>query len=247
MRATQFEFRFRAFIVIALYLLGFYAPWERYGTSGNSSPTRLWSWLAIEAARSNLLSVGGAYLVVTLIAVALAIAGASLRVWGTAYLGGAVMRNPAMQAGAVLAAGPYRHLRNPLYLGMLLTSFAVAVLMPASGALLFVIAITGFTLRLISGEEGFLTGKLGQTYVDYRSAVPALLPRLRSRLPIPTEKARWGQSLLAELYPVGTAACFAVLAWSYDANLLTRCILICFGLHLIARAIVRPKSAALPA
>jgi protein-S-isoprenylcysteine O-methyltransferase Ste14 len=234
-KATRFEFRFRVAIICALYFLGFFAPWERLGANAPANPVRLWSWLAIEAARTNLLSVGHAYLIVTIATVAVAIVGGVLRVWGTAYLGGFVMRNSAMQAGAVMASGPYRYLRNPLYVGMLLTSYAVAILMPVSGALFFVIAMTVFTLRLIGGEESFLTRQLGEDYLEYRKAVPALLPSLRSRLASSTIKPRWVQSVLSEVYPLGTAVCFAVLAWSYDANLLTRCILVCFGLHLLAR------------
>jgi protein-S-isoprenylcysteine O-methyltransferase Ste14 len=240
-KATRFEFRYRVAINCALYFLGFLAPWERFGAGANPNPPRLWSWLAIEAARTGLVSTGGAYLAVTVAAVPLAVLGAWFRLWGTAYLGSFVMRNQAMQAGAVMASGPYRYLRNPLYLGMLLNAFAVAILMPVTGALVFLLGIVFFTLRLIGGEEAFLTGELGGAYLDYRKAVQAIVPSLRPRLEASPVRPRWGQSLMAEVYPVGTAVCFIALAWSYDANLLIRCVLICFGLSLIARAIARPS------
>ncbi len=238
MKATRFEFRFRVAIIVALYLIGFNPLWARAGGGTNSS--RLWSWLALRLAQSNLLSLGNAYLTVTVLAVAMAILGAGLRLWGTAYLGHSVMRNPTMQAGTVMASGPYRYVRNPLYIGMLLTSFAVAVLMPAAGALVFIVAMLIFTLRLIGGEEAYLASELGESYLEYRKAVPSVFPKLRSPLPVSTARPRWAQSLLAEVFPVGTAICFAAVAWSYDADLLTRCILVCFGLHLIARALTRP-------
>jgi len=235
-RATKFEFRFRVAIICALYFLGFFAPWERFGEGANANPVRLWSWLALTVARTNLLSVGNAYLVVTVVAVVLAILGAAFRVWGTAYLGHFVMRNPAMQAGSVMASGPYRYLRNPLYVGMVLNSIAVSVLMPTTGALFFLVGFTLFTWRLIGGEEAFLTGELGEAYLEYRRAVPSLLPRWGLGLPISTVRPRWMQSLLAEVYPVGTAVCFAVLAWGYDADLLSRCVIVCFGASLVVRA-----------
>ncbi len=248
MKATRFEFRFRVAIICTLYFVGFYAPWERLGARANPNPPRLWSWLAIMGARTNLLSVGNAYLAVTIGAVALAILGAWLRLWGTAYLGHFVMRNPAMQAGSVMASGPYRHMRNPLYVGMLLNSFAVSILMPTTGALFFLVGMTAFTLRLIGGEEAFLAGELGQDYAEYRNAVPSIVPSLRSRLAASTAKPRWAQSLFAEIYPVGAAVCFVALAWGYDADLLTRCVLVCFGVSLVVRALISPPTdaAAIP-
>ncbi len=240
MKATRFEFRIRVFIICALYFLGFFAPWERFGARANANPPRLWSWLAIEAARSGLISTGAAYLIVTVVAVALAVLAAWLRLWGTAYLGSFVMRNQMMQAGAVMASGPYRHLRNPLYLGLLLNAFAVSILMPVTGALFFLVGIVVFTARLTGGEEAFLSGELGEGYLEYRKSVPAIVPSLRPRLGASSIQPRWRQSLMAEVYPVGAAACFAALAWSYDADLLTRCVLICFGLSLVVRAIMRP-------
>jgi protein-S-isoprenylcysteine O-methyltransferase Ste14 len=240
-KATRFEFRYRVAIICTLYFLGFFAPWERFGASATVNPVKLWSWLALNVARTGLLSVADAYLLVTAAAVVLALLGALLRVWGTAYLGHAIMRNPAMQAGAVMASGPYRYLRNPLYAGMALNSLAVSILMPATGALFFLAGFTVFIARLIGGEEAFLAGELGETYREYRSAVPSLLPRARSRLPASTVKARWGQSLRAEVYAAGTAACFAVLAWRYDANLLTRFVIVCFGISLVLRALTSSR------
>jgi protein-S-isoprenylcysteine O-methyltransferase Ste14 len=241
-KATHFEFRFRVAIICTLYFMGFYAPWERLGAGANPNPVRLWSWLAIEASRTNLLSVGAAYLAVTIATVALSLLGAALRLWGTAYLGHFVMRNPAMQAGAVMASGPYRYLRNPLYVGMLLTSFAIAVLMPVTGALVFLIGMTVFTFRLIGGEEAFLTAELGEPYLEYRKAVSSIFPSFRPFPAVSTARPRWGHGLLSECFPVATAGCFAVLAWGYDAALLTRCILVCFGASLIVHALIGVKS-----
>lgn len=244
MKATRFEFRFRVLIICLLYFVGFFAPWERFGAGANPNPVRLWSRLSIVWARTGLLSVGSAYLVVTIAAVALAVAGAVLRVWGTAYLGHFVMRNPAMQAGAVMASGPYRYMRNPLYVGMVLTSIAVAMLMPASGAAFFLVGMIVLTIRLIGGEESFLTGQLGEDYSEYRKIVPSILPSLKSRVAASTAKPRWIHGVIAECFPVATAACFAALAWSYDANLLTRCILICFGGSLIVHAVIGGRESA---
>jgi protein-S-isoprenylcysteine O-methyltransferase Ste14 len=243
-KATRFEFRFRMAIIFALYFLGFFAPWVRLRPSGNLNPTRLWSWLAVEAARTGIISTNVAYIAVTVAAVALALVGAWLRVWGTAYLGHFVMRNKTVQAGAVMASGPYRHLRNPLNIGLLLNSFAVSILMPVTGAAFFLVGITIFTLRLIGAEEAFQTEQLGEDYAEYRDAVPPILPSVRSRLGASSAKPRWLQSLLAEVYPLGTAVCFVALAWNYDADLLTQCVLVCFGASLIVRALTSSRGQA---
>jgi protein-S-isoprenylcysteine O-methyltransferase Ste14 len=242
-KASPFEFRFRQVISAAIYVLGFWAPWLRFGPSAEATPTRLWSWLAIELARFGVLRVQAAYLLVTILVVVLATVGAGLRMWGTAYLGRSVVSGNAMQADGVVAAGPYRYVRNPLYLGSMLTALAVSILMPASGAVFFVVLLSIFVIRLALGEEFFLKAKIGDAYVEYCRSVPRWFPSISSRLPVSTGRAEWLSAMMAEVFPLGMALCFAVFAWSYDAQLLIRCLLICFGLSLIARAVPRRQPA----
>jgi hypothetical protein len=49
------------------------------------------------------------------------------------------------------------------------------------------------------------------------------------------------QAIVAEIYVVGLTACFAVLAWRYNAHLLTQALLVCFGVSLVARALTINK------
>ena len=244
MKATPFEFRFRLVIITVIYVVGFWAPWLYFGASAEATPTRLWSWLAIEVARLGILPVQTAYLSITILAVALAVLGAGVRVWGTAYLGRTVVFDKAMHAGEVVAAGPYRYMRNPLYLGSMLTALAVSILMPASGALFFIVALSIFVARLARGEEGFLQAKIGDAYVEYCRRVPRWLPSLSPRLPASSERPAWLSAVVTEVFPLGVALCFLVFAWNYDAQLLIRCVLICFGISLIARALPRRRAPA---
>jgi len=115
---------------------------------------------------------------------------------------------------------------------------AVAMLMPASGALFLVVGMIVLTIRLIGGEESFLAGQLGEDYSEYRKMVPSILPSWKSRVAASTAKPRWTHGVIAECFPVATAGCFAALAWSYDANLLTRCVLVSFGASLIVHAVI---------
>lgn len=236
MKATQFEFRFRVLIAALLYIVGFWAPWARYGAAAPATT----AWLALSTAfpRWGWLPLDQATLLVTTAAIAFACAGAALRIWGASYLGPSVVQSPAMHAGQVMASGPYRYVRNPLYLGTWLFSVGVAILMPPSGAIFFLVANVVFYLRLILAEEVFLSAQLGPAYLDYLQRVPRLLPSLRPRMPSAVARPRWLEGALGELYPAGFALCLAVLAWHYNPELLIRCILICFGISLVARALL---------
>ncbi|MGC2621063.1 MAG: isoprenylcysteine carboxylmethyltransferase family protein [Acidobacteriaceae bacterium] len=246
MQASNFEFRFRVWILAALYCLGFTAPWlatrARFGTSGSTA------WIALSAnlTRLNWLPLEQASLIVTWLAIVCAFAGAAVRVWGTAYLGSSIVQSGSMhagQGGQVMAAGPYRHVRNPLYIGSVLFALSVAILMPPSGALVFIVLTVIFYFRLILGEEAFLANQLGAAYLDYRQRVPRLLPSVRPRIPAPPVRPQILQSLLSEILPIGYALCLAVLAWRYEPGILEQSVLVCFGLSLIAHALL-PKAPA---
>jgi protein-S-isoprenylcysteine O-methyltransferase Ste14 len=231
-------FRFRVFIFVSLYLIGFLAPWEF--RSGHQST--LWLAASTILARGGWISLAAATVAVTLVSLACLVLGTILRVWGTAYLGSGVMRGAAMQGDAFVAAGPYRYVRNPLYLGSWLLALGVSVLMPPSGAAFFLVAFSVFVLFLIRAEERFLSAKQGEVYQQYRRNVPRLWPRLWKRTAgshaaSPAARPRWVQALWAETYPVAITLCFAVLAWRYNARILVQCVLICYGVSLVVRAL----------
>jgi protein-S-isoprenylcysteine O-methyltransferase Ste14 len=234
MKATNFEFRFRVLIAILLYIIGFWAPWTRYGNVGPD--TTAWLALATTLAGWQWLSVNQATLLVTWLAILFAFAGAALRIWGTAYLGSSVVHSPQMQAGQVVASGPYRFVRNPLYLGTALFSIGVSILMPPSGAIVFLLATFFFYFRLILGEESCLAARLGEPYLEYRRRVPRIVPSLRPRLAASGLRAQWMHGFIGETFTLAFACCLAALAWRYNAHLLIRCVLICFGVSLVARA-----------
>jgi hypothetical protein len=54
------------------------------------------------------------------------------------------------------------------------------------------------------------------------------------------QKPNWGRGLLGEVMPLGALVSFAALSWQYDARLLTRAILVSFGLSLVVRALILP-------
>src|SRR5271170_2720525 len=183
------------------------------------------------------MTLQSATVAVTSLAIFLAALGAAFRVWGTAYLSAAIVTSSAMHAQSVVAAGPYRYVRNPLYFGSFVFSLAVAILMPPTGAIFFVVASFVQMLRLILGEEAYLATQQGEPYLAYKVRVPRLFPSVAARVPASPARPRWWQAVATETYVLGTMACFAVLAWRYNAMLLTQALIVCFGVTLVVRAL----------
>jgi protein-S-isoprenylcysteine O-methyltransferase Ste14 len=240
MSVAALAFRFRIFLFVLLYVLGFLPPWD----FSSGSRSTLWLGASTLLARSGWISLATATLTVTVIALVCLIAGAGLRVWGTAYLGHGVMRDSALHGEGLVAAGPYRRLRNPLYLGAWLLALGTSILMPLDGALFFLPAFSTFVLLLITTEERFLSAKLGNPYQQYRSLVPRLFPRFAASPAPATSRPHWLQAVLAETYPIAFVLSFAVLAWRYNAHLLIQCLLICYGVSLVVRAMMKRPVAA---
>ena len=167
-----------------------------------------------------------------------------MRTWASAYLGADVVRDRTMLGGNVVADGPYRHVRNPLYLGLWVHTLALALLMPASGAIFTLVLVGVFALRLILGEEVFLRGELGGEYVAYCALVPRLMPAFRPRVAASGAKPRWFQAGLAEIALWGVTASFAALGWRYNGLLLTKCVLVSLGVSLVVRGFAREGKAA---
>lgn len=242
MGSSALEFRLRYWIHALIYTLGFVAPWNYvFHTDATGPNAHAWGVVSAALAKSGILSIGAAFDLLLALGIACAVGGALLRTWGSAYLGADVVADGQMHTGngaaGIVAAGPYRFLRNPLYLGTFLHTFALALLMPLSGALFAIVAIGVMQVRLILGEEAFLTGKLGAAYTAYRAVVPRIVPAFKTHVASSGLMPRWPQAALGELYFWGVAASFAAAGWHYNASLLTQCVVVSFGAGLVAKAI----------
>lgn len=237
MSRAPLDFRARFWIIVLIYILGFATPWNwALHLDGRGPDASTWGLLSTYLAKMSGILIGVAFNIVLALGVACALAGAWLRTWGSAYLGADAMLDPELRGSAMVADGPYRYLRNPLYLGNLGNTLALAMLMKASGAVFAIAAILLFQTRLILLEESFLTKRLGEAYVEYCRRVPRILPALRARVAASGARGRWLEAFLAEIYQWGVAVSFAAVGWQYNQRLMLQCVLVSLGVSLVVRA-----------
>jgi protein-S-isoprenylcysteine O-methyltransferase Ste14 len=237
MHATRFEYRFRFWIECLIYALGFIAPWtylpvwnSGLTTQANNEP----AWLALSTLlfRQGWLTYNAAVMALLIVALALTALGAWFRLWGAAYSG----------AGTTLTTdGPYRRTRNPLSLGLMLHTFGIAILMPPSGAVVAIVLMCCFEVRLALAEEALLTVRFGQPYLAYKAAVPRFLPAPAPQVASTGEAPRWVQALLGQIYFVGAFLTLAIFGWGFDRTVFRQGLLISLGVAIVARAFV-PKT-----
>ncbi len=143
---------------------------------------------------------------------------ALVRSWATSYLQSAVVHDAALHSEKLVADGPYRHLRNPLYLGNLLQAVGIGFLASATGFPILVVGLTVFMLRLIRREEAGLLASQGESYRRYFAAVPQLLPAIRARVPGSGARPNWRDGVVGEMFFWIFAAGMAIFTVTLNAG-----------------------------
>jgi len=237
MKASALIFRFRFLVHVVLFVLGFWTPWDHPVPLAMDRNGTTWLQLASWFARNHWLSFTDATIGLLAVGTLCALAGAILRTWASAYLGTSIVMAGAMHGEGVVADGPYRFLRNPLYLGIICNALALSLLMVPSGTVFTLVTVILFQFVLIAIEEPFLREKLGEPYVAYSSKVPRIVPALTPQVADSGARPRWATALIGESYQWGVVVTFLVAGWKYNASLLVRGILISLGVSLILRAL----------
>jgi protein-S-isoprenylcysteine O-methyltransferase Ste14 len=129
-----------------------------------------------------------------------AILNAAVRTWATAYLNADVMTAGQVRTSRLVADGPYRHVRNPLYLGNILLAIGFGAMASRIGCAILIVGMAVFVYRLILREEAGIAGSQGDAYRVYCAAVPRLLPALRPRLRAAGGVPNWVDGLLGEAF-----------------------------------------------
>ena len=114
--------------------------------------------------------------------------GQALRLWATGYL---------LKTDELTTAGPYAHLRHPLYAGSLLMGSGFALVAGRNVAMIVIplglAFYFGYYLRYKERVESErLEALYGDAFRAYRAAVPAIIPRLTPwHPPSQTETPPW--------------------------------------------------------
>jgi protein-S-isoprenylcysteine O-methyltransferase Ste14 len=192
-RATEFEFRNRFWIIMATYCLGFGCyTFDHMNVSvaltqmilGSLDSPLAYTWLRA------ILAVG--VVIVTLVAL--------IRSWAAAYLHSSVVHDMNLHSDRLVADGPYRYVRNPLYLGNILLAVGLGLMASRTGFLVLVVGTVPFVYRLIRCEEAHLLESQGEGYRRYFEAVPRLWPSLRPRVPASGVRPNWVDGCVGEAF-----------------------------------------------
>lgn len=108
---------------------------------------------------------------------ALILAGEAIRIHAVGYAGKRT-RTRGTKVKELVTAGPFAHVRNPLYIGNFLLALGLIVLSKVPW-LLWVFPVLFFLqyAAIIAWEERILTNQFGDDYRSYVGRVPRWLPR----------------------------------------------------------------------
>lgn len=191
MVATEFEFRRRSL----LNLIHFWIAFQLYSFDHVNVVWAFARW-------DNRGGAGAARIVFGVGALLLGVA-AAIRTWAAAYLQSNVVHDTALHTERIVADGPYRHVRNPLYIGTFLLTVGLGLLASRSGFVVLVIGGAIRILRLIGREEMQLEKEQGERYREFCRLVPRLFPARQARIPAAGMAPRWRQAFWGEAFMWG--------------------------------------------
>ena len=174
MKATKFEFEHRFWIISGIFLVGFCC--FRWDINALAWLRHLIGSTRLSGAAFSRIALGFGALLVFLAAI--------FRTWASAYLRTEIVHDTSQHAEALVADGPFRFTRNPLYFANVPMAFGLGLLSSRLGCLFLVAANWLFVYRLIFREEAALRetqGNLTAPTVTSCRASGQRLPRVCRR------------------------------------------------------------------
>lgn len=235
-RASDFEFRWRFWLVAALFLAAF--------SMSRFDPVNAGEALLGWGARAGMpLRPGGTpgelqalyFVFATVVGAA-----AWLRTWGSAYVHSPTVHDRNLRSERLVADGPYRHVRNPLYLGNLLLSVGLGILASRLGFIVLFLGMWILTRRLIGREEAGFAASQGERFRAFRAAVPRLWPALRPRLAPSGMRPNWKQAVVGEVLMWGLTAAFFCYAATLNFEIFWIMVIAAVLLRFAAKVRVTP-------
>jgi protein-S-isoprenylcysteine O-methyltransferase Ste14 len=211
MKATNWEFRNRALIFGLIFTFTF----PVYSLDHENATATLANWIADRLQLNEYLVV---HLLFSLAALLL-VGAALIRTWASSYLRASVVYAAEVKTASLVADGPYRRDRNPLYFANVLMAAGVGSMMSRTGFFVAVMAMVVFCYRLIVREEAELYASQGEQYESYRRTVPRLWPSLFPRIASSGRQARWSEGFKAESWIWGFAAALIAFAITLEIKM----------------------------
>jgi protein-S-isoprenylcysteine O-methyltransferase Ste14 len=143
------------FTLVVPGLGGVWAPWSILTRYGDTTPV---AWEAVPVIA----------------------AGAALYAWCVWNFAAVGNGTPGLwdAPSRVVATGPYRWVRNPIYIGALLVVLGESWLFLSPPLLVYAGAMAVFCHLFVTGyEERTLSRRFGRAYLEYRRTVPRWIPR----------------------------------------------------------------------
>lgn len=198
MKATNWEFNHRALVFGLIFAVAF----QLYFLDHQNAT------VAVAGKLAGSLGMNGNFVARALLACAalLVAIAALIRTWASAYLRAEVVYASDIKTASLVADGPYRHVRNPLYFANLLMAIGIGAMTSRIGFFVLTVGMVAFCYRLIMREEAELQAAQGEKYDEYREAVPRFWPALVPRVPSGQGLANWVHGLKAESWNWGFAA-----------------------------------------
>ena len=232
MSASDFEFRYRFWIICALFGIAF----STYSIDAQNTGATLVQWIA---RLRGTTATDADYHAIFALAALFCIAAALVRTWGTAYLNPEVMVDGRMHTSRLVADGPYRYVRNPLYFGNILLAIGFGLMASRIGFVILVLGMLLFDYRPILREEAGLAIDQGDSFRAYRAAVPRLLPALRPQLASGGRVPNWPDGFLGEAFMWVMAASVATFAITLNMNVFFVVLASSFVVYGICLAIIK--------
>ena len=142
-----------------------------------------------------------------------------LRLWAVRHIG-VISRTRSDRLGPLVSTGPFRWVRNPLYIGNLLLWIGFTVSARLLWWLPLIVALLAFEYQaIVRWEEGLLESQLGDAYREYAARVPRWLPGGRTphvtagKQRAQTVKFSWSQTLYSERGTLIAIAAGYLLLW----------------------------------
>jgi protein-S-isoprenylcysteine O-methyltransferase Ste14 len=131
-----------------------------------------------------------------------ALAGEAVRCWAVGY-SGTTTRGDRVTAPELVSAGPYAHVRNPLYVGNFITALGFAFAFTGKNRGVERLALMAASLgtmaavyaTIVPHEEQYLRSQFGEEFDRYCETVPPVVPLTE---PAPGGKGTWNPSVIRE-------------------------------------------------